>query len=62
MHPCSRLYHFDRLLIETNGSCKRTDERPSKPFDMALAVETLAQLRYIPVAQVALDNLRRLAS
>lgn len=54
---------LDRLLTETDGPFTKTLERPSKPTDVALAVEALGRLHGLTATIVAAtirDNLRRL--
>ena len=56
---------LDRLLTETDGPFTRTEDRPSKPSDVASVVEELGRLHRLPAAQVAKivrDNLRNLVS
>lgn len=56
---------LDRLLTETYGPFTRTEDRPSKPSDVASVVEELGRLHRLPAAHVAKivrDNLRNLVS
>lgn len=56
---------LDRLLTETDGPFTRTDERYSKPSDVALVIQALGSLHKMPAEQVAMavrDNLRLLVS
>lgn len=56
---------LDRLLTETDGPFTRTEDRPSKPSDVASVVEELGRLHRLPAAHVAKivrDNLRNLVS
>lgn len=56
---------LDRLLTETDGPFTRTEDRPSKPSDVASVVEELGRLHRLPAANVAKivrDNLRNLVS
>ncbi|MDV6344342.1 Qat anti-phage system TatD family nuclease QatD [Nitrosomonas sp. Is37] len=56
---------LDRLLTETDGPFTRTDDRHSKPSDVALVVEELGQLHQVSAEQIATtvrDNLRSLVS
>lgn len=54
---------LDRLLTETDGPFTKTDDRPSKPADVAVVVEALSRLHGIPTLTVAATiraNLRAL--
>ena len=54
---------IDRLLTETDGPFTKTGSRPSKPADVAVAVEALGRLHGVPSATVATtvrNNLRSL--
>ncbi len=54
---------LDRLLTETDGPFTKTAERPSKPGDVAVVVETLSRLHAMPATTFATtvrSNLRSL--
>lgn len=54
---------LERILTETDGPFTQTDERPSRPSDVVVAVKALGQLHDIPSNEIAAtirDNLRRL--
>lgn len=54
---------IDRLLTETDGPFTKTESRPSKPADVAVAVEALGRLHGVSSATVATtvrNNLRSL--
>ncbi|QXL85208.1 Qat anti-phage system TatD family nuclease QatD [Comamonas sp. NLF-1-9] len=54
---------LDRILTETDGPFTRTDDRPSRPSDVASVVEELARMRGLPssdIASLIRNNLRTL--
>lgn len=56
---------LDRMLTETDGPFTKTAGRPSKPADVAIAVEALAHLRGMPAMALAAtvqSNLRSVLS
>lgn len=57
------LIPLDRLLTETDGPFTKTDDRPSKPADVAVVVEALSRLHRMPASTLSAtirDNLRAL--
>lgn len=57
------LIPLDRLLTETDGPFTKTDDRPSKPADVAVVVEALSRLHGMPASKLSAtirDNLRAL--
>lgn len=54
---------LDRLLTETDGPFTKTDERPSKPADVAVVVESLSRIHGVAASALAAtvrNNLRSL--
>lgn len=63
--PMVQAIPLDRMLTETDGPFTSTNDRPSKPADVASVVEELGRLHCMPpleVARVVRDNLRVLLS
>jgi len=53
----------DRLLTETDGPFTQTEDRPSRPADVAIVIEAIGRLHNLPpttVATIIRDNLRSL--
>lgn len=56
---------LDRLLTETDGPFAKIDGRDARPSDVAMAIEELARLRSMPIAELAgliAGNLKRLTT
>jgi TatD DNase family protein len=54
---------LDRLLTETDGPFTKTDDRPSKPADVAVVVESLSRIHGVAASALAAtvrNNLRSL--
>ncbi|MBU1396350.1 MAG: TatD family hydrolase [Gammaproteobacteria bacterium] len=54
---------LDRLLTETDGPFTKTDDRPSKPADVAVVVESLSRIHDVAASALAAtvrNNLRSL--
>lgn len=54
---------LDRLLTETDGPFTKTDDRPSKPADVAVVVESLSRIHAVAASALAAtvrNNLRSL--
>ena len=54
---------LNRLLTETDGPFTKTDDRPSKPADVAVVVESLSRIHGVAASALAAtvrNNLRSL--
>jgi TatD DNase family protein len=63
--PMVKAIPLNRMLTETDGPFTSTNDRPSKPADVASVVEVLSRLHGVPpldMARVVRDNLRVLLS